>query len=440
MLLDKPLPTNIGAEKEFLSMILKDNDILAEAIGQLRPGDFSIKPHFVIYKKLLQMYSKNIPIDLTTVANSFGTEILQSIGGVTYLSELYTAAISTAGFKQYIRIIKDLSNKRKIIKSCIEAVENAYEKDAETKNIIDKLENCFISMNEYEQESTINSYELMDSTINLIEENYKNGGRITGISTGYKPLDNAINGLIKQDLVLIAARPSMGKTALTMNIISNIPKEYNVMLFELEMSKEKLGIRMLAPKALINPQNLARGKIRDRDFAVITTKANEIVSKNNFFLNCKSGLSLGEIRAEAKKIKIKHGLDVIFIDHIGKIKPNNPRASRNDQIGQISEGLKNLAKDLDVCVVALSQLNRDCEKRPDKHPQLSDLRDSGNLEQDADSILFLYRDDYYADRENRDSEKPGVLEIMVAKNRDGEVGLLELTYNTDYQIITEKPY
>jgi len=291
-------------------------------------------------------------------------------------------------------------------------------------------------MNDYDQEGTVNSEQLMETTLNAIEKGYNEGGKITGISTGYNNLDSAMNGLVKQDLILIAARPSMGKTALIANILSNIPKESKILMHELEMSKEKIGIRLLAAKSLRNPQDLARGNINDNDFEILGKKCNEISAKDNLYLNCKAGLTFGEIRAEAKKIKLQHGLDILIVDNIGKIKPDNIKASRNDQLGQISEGLKSLAKDLDICVVALSQLSRACESRPDKHPQLSDLRDSGNLEQDADTILFIYRDDYYAERENRESKKPGVMEIMVAKNRDGECGALELAYITKYQLIT----
>lgn len=203
------------------------------------------------------------------------------------------------------------------------------------------------------------------------------------------------------------------------------------------MSKEKIGVRLLAAKALKNSQKLSRGAIEEKDFELLSMKCNEISKKDNLYLNCKAGLTLSEIRSEAKKVKLKYGLDILIVDHIGKIKPDNLKASRNDQIGQISEGLKTLAKDLDICVIALSQLSRACETRNDKHPQLSDLRDSGNLEQDADTIIFLYRDDYYAEREGRESKKPDILELMIAKNRDGEVGMLELIYKTECQHISE---
>lgn len=436
-MINKPLPNNVDAEKELLSMIFLKNDLIVELISKIKPTDFYSGVHLIIYTKMIQMYSKDIFISLTTLANTLDTKALQSIGGVTYLAELGSMSASTNNFKFLLNLIKSLADRRLIIKNCHNAVQEAFETDVEPSEIINKLENSFINMNKIDEEGTVNAEELMQTTFDSIEKAHKNGGKITGISTGYSNLDLAMNGLVKQDLVLIAARPSMGKTALIVNILNNIPKEYNCLVHELEMAKEKIGIRLLAAKSLKNVGALTKGQVNDSDFTLLTEKCNQIAIKNNLYLNCKAGLTFGEIRAEAKKIKLKHGLDILVVDHIGKIKPDNPKATKNDQLGQISEGLKCLAKDLNICVVALSQLSRECEKRTDKHPQLSDLRDSGCLEQDADTILLLYREDYYAEREDKESNKPNVFEVMVAKNRDGECGMLELNYSTKCQLITE---
>lgn len=439
-MINQPLPNDKKAEMALLSNIFNKNDIMVEAIGSLKPIDFYDKANEVIFNKMLELYTKNIPLDVITLSNSMGEELLKSIGGITYLSQVMAYSISAANYKTYINLIKSMSDKRQIIKSCYQALEAAMEKGSDVGSIVDKIETSFMFINEKgEGERTVNSSELMEGTLSAIEDGYKNGGVISGITTGYIPLDNATNGFVRQDLFVIAARPSMGKTALTLNILNKLPKEYKAMLFELEMSKEKLGIRLLAPKVLLSSKDLARGKLNsDKDFERIIMKATEIVNKDNIFINAKPNLSINEIRAEAKKVKIKYGLDIIFIDHIGKIKPDNLKASRNDQIGQICNELKAIAKELNICVVILSQLNRACEQRQNKRPMLSDLRDSGNIEQDADQIVFLYRDDYYAERENRESRKPGILEILIAKNRDGEAGIIELYYNTKYQIITEK--
>lgn len=438
-MINQQLPNDRIVEMTLLSNIFNKNDIMVETVGTLKPIDFYYKPNEIIFSKMLELYTKNIPLDVITLSNNIDKELLKSIGGVTYLSEIMTCSSSTANYKTYIKLIKSLSDKRQIIISCQEALTEALENNTDTKQIIDKLENSFININkEEQQEHTVNSSELMESTVISIEEGYKRGGVIPGITTGYSSLDNATNGFNREDLFVIAARPSMGKTALTLNMINKLPQQYNAMLFELEMSKEKLGMRLLAPKILKNSRDLARGKVNDKDFEIIMRKSSEIASKNNIFINTKPNLSINEIRAEAKKVKIKYGLDIIFVDHIGKIKPDNLKSSRNDQIGQICNGLKSIAKELNVCVVILSQLNRACEQRNNKRPMLSDLRDSGNIEQDADQIVFLYRDDYYAEREGRERARPGILEILIAKNRDGEAGIIELYYNTEYQIITEK--
>ncbi|MHC1720834.1 MAG: replicative DNA helicase [Clostridiaceae bacterium] len=434
------LPNNKNAEMALIADILLNNDIITSTIGVIRPQDFYYKSHEIIYTKMQELYKKNITIDSIVLSNSMEAEQLKSIGGLSYLMELTTSEISTVNYKEYIRIIKDLSQKRKIISSCRNAIHDLNKNETSANDALSKLQSDFVLIDSLEKgHKTVNASELMQETISIVEDGFNNGGKIRGITTGYKPLDKALNGFVKGDLVVIAARPSMGKTALILNMINKIPTESKTLLCELEMSIQKIGIRLLAPKVLIDSESLAKGEIRENQFELIMDKAGFISKKDNIFINCKSGLNVGEIAAEAKKIKLRHGLDVLFVDHVGLIKPDNPRATRNDQLGEISEGLKGLAKDLDICVIALSQLNRALEGRSNKHPIMSDLRDSGNLEQNADSVLLLYRDDYYAEREGRDSKNQGIMEIMIAKNRDGQVGKIELSYNSKYQIITEKP-
>jgi replicative DNA helicase len=433
----QPLPHNEQIEKELLGMVFIKNDILINLITTLTEDDFYNSTNTIIYSEMVNMYKRNIPIDMVTFSNSLG-ERLKAIGGITFLTQLIGCTSTTTQHNYYIKVIKELSDKRKAIRGCQEFLLDINKPENETHDLINRLENSFINLGTTDREGTVDAENLMQSTVTAIEEGQKNGGQITGITTGFKKLDENINGLMKDDLIIIAARPSIGKTALILNIINNIPKGHNVALFEMEMSKEKIGIRILASNTLRNSTDLSKGNVPDKDMLFIINTAGKFSEKNNLFLNCRAGLTLQEIRSEAKKIKIKNGLDVLVVDHIGKIIPDNLKATRNDQIGQISEGLKDIAKELHVCVVALSQLSRKCEERSDKHPMLSDLRDSGNIEQDADTVLLLYRDDYYAARESRDSKKLGILEIMIAKNRDGRAGLIELIYNTNYQKITEK--
>lgn len=436
--MENQLPQNLQAELALISNIFTKNDIMADCIGVLSPNDFYNKANEIIYTKMTSLYKKNVPIDVITFANSIDKNLLQGIGGMTYLTKIIASEATTSNYKSYINIIRDLSIKRNLIATCRNALNSAYKDNVHAKEIIDTLGSNLVISNGLDTQKTVNTQELMESTINMIEQGFKDGGKIRGVPTGFKKIDEAINGMMQGDLIIIAARPSMGKTAVVMNILNNLPTGTNGAIFEMEMSEEKLGVRMLAPKALLNSMDLGKGRVKEGDFKTIMYKADEIANKNNVFINCKAGLSVSEIRAEAKKIKIQHGLKVVFIDHIGLVRPNDLKGTRNDQIGQISKDLKAMAKDLEVCVIALSQLSRACESRPDKHPMMNDLRDSGNIEQDADAILMLYRDDYYAERENRESATPNIMDILIAKSRDGEAGIVKLFYNTKYQLITDQ--
>ena len=430
----KPLPHDLESEKILLSAIMKKNDTISDIIDIVSYKDFYNSTHSFIFQTFTEMYNKNIPIEIISFANYIGQDKLKSIGGITYLSTIIEAYI-TGNVKYYAELIKEKSNKRNIIETCQNALEKAYAETAPTVEIVENIENSFLNMNELDEEKTVNLNEMMLSTVNSIEENYKNGGTIVGTTTGYQDLDKATNGMIPGDLWIIAARPSMGKTLLTLNMARHLPKNKKAIIFELEMTKEKLGNRFISAMTGLNSIDISRGKVADNEFTEIINACNAFTTKDNLFINCKSGIGLSYIRSEAKRIKLKYGLNVIFIDHIGKIRPSNLRASRNDQLGEISEGLKTLAKDLNVTVVALSQLSRACEARTDKRPQLADLRDSGNLEQDADTVMMLYRDDYYAERENRESKKPNILEAFIPKNRDGEVGGIEFYCNLEKQLI-----
>jgi len=383
---------------------------------------------------MICMFTKDIPIEVESLFNFMGQDKISAIGGITYISQLISTELTNNSLF-YAKIVKEKSDKRKIIRSCTEAIEKAYE-NTDTSEIIEDVENSFISFQNMEQEKTVNYEELMYSVMEDIDRKFKSGSDIPGIKTGFNNLDKSTNGYQKGDLWIIAARPSMGKTLLNLNLLAELPKENNALMFELEMVKEKIGNRILAAKSKVHSKILARGKLTENEFRDVSFYCNEIVKKDNVYLNCKTGIGLGYIRSEAKKIKLKYGLDVIFIDHIGLLKGTNPH-NRNLEIGELTAGLKAIAKDLNVCMVVLSQLSRACEMRGDKHPMLSDLRDSGNLEQDADTVMMLYRDDYYAERENRESDKPNTLEVFIAKNRDGEVGGLEFYCDLEKQYLGE---
>ncbi|MBA4509768.1 replicative DNA helicase [Clostridium sporogenes] len=431
---NKALPHDLQIETNLLGAMILDNKKIIDAF-ELIENDFYNASNKILFKTIIEMYKKDIDIDIATLSNVLGDK-LQGIGGITKLAEITSSAFST-NVKSYVKILKELSLKRNIIASCNKAIKQAYSK-SDSKDILNEMQSSFIEQVVASKEKTCTITETLLSTTESIEENHKNGGKITGISTGYRKLDNAINGLVKKDVIVIAARPSMGKTAFALNILKNLNRENKAVLFELEMSKEKLGARLLAAKAGINATDLPRGNIKESDFTKMMKVANHYSLKDNLYINDNNSMTIYDIKAECKRLKITHGLDIVVIDHLGYIKPVNPNLPKVQQIGEITKEGKTIAKELDVTVIFLSQLSRAVETRPDKHPQLSDLRDSGNIEEDADTVLFLYRDDYYAERERRESEKPGCIEIGIGKQRDGEAGWLDLKFIKEYQLITEE--
>ncbi|HID0769532.1 TPA: replicative DNA helicase [Clostridium botulinum] len=423
------LPHNLEAEINILGSILIENDIINDISEILISEDFYSKPNKILYSKMLDMHYKNIAIDTVTLSNTLGTENLKAIGGISYITEIASSVITISNFKSYADIVKDKAKRRKVIQVCHEALEEAKEKDI--KSIAVKLEDALLEINSTKKEEIFTDEELMNDTLAVIQKNYENGGEIPGMKTGLKSLDKATNGLKRGELIVIAGRPSMGKTCLALNIGSNMGKK--VGLFELEMGKEDLGMRRLAAKTLINGYKLQQGKMNDKEWARLSTRANEMAYKNNVFTDTSSCLTMLEIKSKCKKIKIKYGLDVVIIDHIGLIEPSNKNESKNNQISEITRQAKIIAKDLDVAVICLSQLSRAPETRTDKRPILSDLRDSGSIEQDADLIMFVYRDEYY----DNETEDKGIMEVIIGKQRNGKTGTLRYAYKPEYQLIAE---
>jgi replicative DNA helicase len=428
----KQLPQNIEAEKEVLGSIIKDNKCLYDVIEIVKAEDFYKDIHNIIYTTMVNMFSKNIPIDMITLANMLGADKVQAVGGITYLSNLVGGIAATSNAKEYAKIIKQKADKRKIIKACTEALETAYQEETDIKKTVAELEDNLMNLGTSKENLIKTDAELMRKTIEVIEENYKNGGGITGIPTGYDYIDKSINGLGKGRFVVIAGRPGMGKSALALNIGQNVSEHSNVLMFSLEMGDIELGIRRLASKTLINSGKMSKGNIEDEEWARLINKADAISSVGGMYTCDSGGITLHDIKAQAKKVKIKHGLDVIIVDHIGLITSTLNTENKVRQMEEITRFMKMLAKELDVCVIGLSQLSRDVERRPDKRPVLSDLRDSGTIEQDADVVLLAYRDEYY----NAESEEKNVIELNIAKNRTGRTGVIKLAWRGEYQKIT----
>jgi replicative DNA helicase len=360
-----------------------------------------------------------------------GTTFNNAIG-VTYISNLIGSNLRE-NVQEYAEIIKECSNNRKIIHECKIAIERAY-KNENPKDIINTLEKNIQAL-QTKRELFLSSCDLMGKTLEHVTESFNNGGGLVGMPCGFKSIDLATDGFIKQNVVVIAGRPSMGKTLLALEVASGLAKENKVAMFELEMDDISIGIRQLSSATHIKAKDLQRGELDESDWAEISKAMNHI-SKNKLWVDNSSTLTIYEIKNRCRQMKIKEGLDVVIIDHIGllDIPKDQKNESRTQQIGEITRQAKIMAKELNVCVILLSQLSRGVESRTDKRPIMSDLRDSGNIEQDADVVMFVYRDEYY----NPSTQDKNVIELIIAKQRNGSVGDVRLYCNLATQTIYDK--
>jgi len=425
------LPNNINAEVEILATILAENKRITEIIESIDPEDFYITAHRIIYESMTKLFMENKGIDIVSLSYELGQEMLKEIGGVTYLSQILNSGLGSADIKSYCRIVKDKSRRRNLIKAAGEIAKKAYDDSCDVDELIDKVQN--VLTDNVNNKSFVSDMDLMVRTLQEIEKRYRDGGRIPGISTGLESLDDATNGLKKGELDVIAGRPSMGKTATALTLADNmIALGMKVGLFEMEMEEEAIGMRRLSSLTLIDGNRLQKGQITDDEWERVAMETQRVAARNGMFTDTSTGLRVVDIKAKCKLLKHAYGLDAIIIDHLLLIKM--PKADRRDlQIGEVTMQLKNLAKELDICVILLCQLSRAIRDRADKRPQLTDLRDSGSIEQDADLVLGLHREEYY----NEDTEDKGILEIIILKQRNGRVGTLRFAYIDKYQKITE---
>lgn len=417
-----------ASEAEVLGAVFIDNNIFKDIVDILRPEDFYKANHSLIFEVMKKLYIENKPIDIRTVANEVGSD-LEEAGGISFLSELAASSFTTMNAAAHAYIVKEKSDRRKLFKVLSSCLNNVRNTDVKNEELIDKLQNDFRGMeySDIRREGSLN--EVMDKYMNLLEKRYQNREIFEGYATGFKALDKHIGGFQKQDMVILAGRPSMGKSTVALNMAMNMSVDmgHKVAVFHLEMSKLAVIQRIISSSTMIPMSNLKKGELEDEDWIKLSEKCNKLVSSGLYIYD--EVYSLNQIRSECKRLKLQKGLDVVFIDYLQLIQNENHKENRNDNVGEISRGLKLLAKELDITVVALSQLSRALEVRASHRPQLSDLRDSGCLEQDADMVLFLYRDEYY----NNDTEDAGIIEFIVAKNRNGETGTIKARWQGKYQ-------
>ncbi|MBE6069388.1 MAG: replicative DNA helicase [Clostridium lundense] len=419
---------NLEAEVNILGAILKDNNALCSVIDFLDSDDFYNTRHKLIYSAIVNLYERDIPIDLVTISDKLGESLLEA-GGISYLSEVYTSYLPVYNAKYYGEIIKEKSNLRKMINLLEFKKKELQDKDKSCDDIVDSLEDAFLKLRTKDNVQDGNTEEALMQVTEMLQLRYENGGDIPGISTGYRVIDKMLGGLNKEEFIILAARPSMGKTAMSLNIALNtaINENAKVAFFNLEMGKNQILERALSALGEINCSSIKTGALKDEEWAKIMKVSNDL-SKSSLYIYDKV-FTLRSIIAECKRLKIQKGLDIVIIDYLQLINTEERSESRNLDISKISRQLKLLAKELEITVIALSQLSRAPEARANHRPMLSDLRESGSLEQDADVVMFLYRDAYY----NPDAENKDILENIVAKNRNGQVGIARLKWKPEYQ-------
>lgn len=423
--LNKPMPYNLDAERGVLGIILKNCKAIGEVIGILKPTDFYFERHRIIYSCMVNLFSRDINIDSIMLAEELNKqEKLQEVGGVSYIAELIASTSIADSIKNYAETVKEKSHKRALIITAQNMISEAYKDGSEIKAIISNAEDNIYKISENKENKTVPISESVEKAITNIQQIYANGGGLIGVSSGLSIIDKLLNGLQKGDFIILAARPSMGKTAFALNVCTNVAKNSKAAFFSLEMSEEQVTQRILSSFTTIELSKLRAGKLNDNEWSKLAQNSS-LLATRNLIIDDTAETTVNEIKAKCRNLKIKHGLDVVVIDYLQLIESyDNKSFSREQEISKISRSLKKMAKELDITVIALSQLSRAPEQRPDHRPILSDLRESGSIEQDADVVMFLYRDEYY----NAESEEKNIAECIVAKNRNGQIGIVKLAW------------
>ena len=430
-------PHSVEAEQSVLGSILLDKEAMISVSETLVPEDFYKEAHKVIYESMLKLYNSQSEIDLITLTDELRDQgYLDDIGGIAYITSLSTVVPTTSNIKYYVNIVKEKSISRQLISAANDIINLGYDGSAKVEYVLENAEKKIFDIS---QERATNDFQpinqVISEALSMLEKLYEEKNDVTGLTTGFRDLNKKINGLQRSDLLLIAARPAMGKTAFALNLVQNaaLKGDASVAVFSLEMSKEQLVQRMIASQSTVELKKIKTGTLADNDWPRITDGM-AILSGAKIHIDDTPGIKISELRSKCRKLKIEKGLDLVLIDYLQLMEGEGQNESRQQEIAKISRSLKILAKELDCPVVALSQLSRAPEQRADHRPMLSDLRESGSIEQDADIVMFLYRDEYY----NPDTERKNIGEVIVAKNRHGETGTVELVWFGEIQKFADK--
>lgn len=426
-LLNRTPPYNMEAEQAVLGSILIDAESLATAVEHLKSDDFYSESHKEIFAAILDIHAKSDPVDVVTLVEEIKNRgNLERAGGIAYLTDLSMSVPSTANVKYYIKIVDEKSTLRRLISASNEIIRNCYQGQEELENIIDQAEKRIFELSQRQHSHQFFSIkEVLLEVYARIEELAKNKGRITGVPTGFAEFDNITSGLNPSELILVAARPSMGKTSFVLNIAqyAALRARVPVALFSLEMAKEQLAQRMLSSEANVELHKIRVGKLDEADWLKLVKAAGPL-SQAPIYIDDSPSINSMELRSKARRLKMERNIGMVIIDYLQLMSGKGRIENRQQEISEISRSLKALARELKVPVVALSQLSRAPEARAGHRPMLSDLRESGAIEQDADLVAFLYRDEYY----NKDTDKKNIAEVIIAKQRNGPTGTVELVW------------
>ena len=424
-------PQNLDAEKSLLGAVLIDEETLADVSEHVTSKDFYDKNHALIYEAMMSLYEKHRPVDLLTLTDELKRKKkLEIIGGSAYLTELTNYVPTSAHAEAYAELVAQKAVRRRLIKASGEISELGYDENTSTEELLEKAEAELFSVSDQSLKQDLVSIEsILTESFDRMEELHRNKGSLRGIRTGYKDLDNMTAGLQRSDLVVLAARPAMGKTTLVTNLAYNVATiaKQPVLFFSLEMSKEQLVDRMLADSSGVDAWNIRTGNLSDEDFGKLSEAMGEL-AEAPIFIDDTPGLSVLEMRTKARRANHEQPLGLVVVDYLQLMQGSGRTdGNRVQEVSEISRGLKLIARELNVPVVALSQLSRSVESRSPQIPQLADLRESGSIEQDADIVMFIYREAYY----NPETERENITDLIIAKHRNGPTGKIELYFHPE---------
>jgi replicative DNA helicase len=429
---DRLPPQNIEAEQAVLGAIFLEPSALTVASEILIPEDFYRASHQRIFNAMLKLNDEGKVVDLVTVTEELAAaKLIEDTGGVSYLSELASSVPTAANIEYYARIVEEKSLLRRLIRTATEIASDGYSREDEVEALLSEAEKNILAVAQRKNAGAFhNIKDVLVRTYDNIEQMHQRAGEITGLETGFIELDRMTAGFQRNDLIIVGARPSVGKTAFALNIAQNVAHKTgeNIAIFSLEMGAEQLVMRLLCAEGNIDAQRLRTGSLTDDDWGKLTMAMGSL-SNSGIFIDDTPGVRISDIRSKCRRLKQEHGLGMILIDYLQLILGSG-RAGENRQqeVSEISRSLKQLARELQVPVIALSQLSRGVEQRQDKRPMMSDIRESGSIEQDADIVAFLYRDDYY----DKESENKNIIEIIIAKQRNGPTGTVSLAFVKEY--------